>query len=177
MKPDKYYLDLEKEGYFDSLDKRTKDYKEYKEWKKSYEAKNLDVSYQEIKKNIDTENSVGLGDVVEAVTKATGIKKVVEAVTDDCGCDQRKKRFNKIHLWRRRKVNCIEQDDYVWLKNLIKENPTRYDFDTRERLVNVYNSVFNTNQKNSKCYPCIRSLIDNLKEYLKVWEDAGKEDA
>ncbi len=37
--------------------------------------------------------SKGLGDTVEKVTKATGIKKVVELFTPegkDCGCDKRK---------------------------------------------------------------------------------------
>ena len=57
-------------------DKRTK---EYKEWKAKYDAK-----------------PAGLGSVVEKVTKATGIKKVVEAITDNCGCDERKERWNKI---------------------------------------------------------------------------------
>ena len=30
LKKDKYYQDLEGLGYYDNLDKRTKDYKEYK---------------------------------------------------------------------------------------------------------------------------------------------------
>ena len=59
MKKDKYYKDLEEKGYYDSIDKRTKDYKEYKEWKKKFE----------------NDSSVGLGDVVEKITEATGIKK------------------------------------------------------------------------------------------------------
>lgn len=37
----------------------------------------------------------GLGDVVEQVTEATGIKKVVKAVVgDDCGCEERKRKLN-----------------------------------------------------------------------------------
>ena len=37
MKKDKYFKDLEEKGYYDTIDKRTKDYKEYKEWKKKFE--------------------------------------------------------------------------------------------------------------------------------------------
>ena len=41
----------------------------------------------------------GLGDTVEAITKATGIKKVVEKISKvtgkDCGCDKRKEYLNK----------------------------------------------------------------------------------
>ena len=33
MKQDKYYLDLEERGYYNTVDKRSKDYREYKQWK------------------------------------------------------------------------------------------------------------------------------------------------
>ena len=53
-------------------DKRTK---EYKEWKANHEKA-----------------CNGLGDQVEKITKATGIKKAVDTVFDklgkDCGCDK-----------------------------------------------------------------------------------------
>ena len=40
----------------------------------------------------------GLGDLVEVVTKVTGITKVVERVTKgkDCGCTARKQKLNKL---------------------------------------------------------------------------------
>ena len=50
-------------------------------------------------KNILKEDK-GLGDTIERVTKATGIKKVVDTVAKatgkDCGCGKRKKTLNKI---------------------------------------------------------------------------------
>ena len=41
--------------------------------------------------------SKGLGDTIEKITKATGIKKVVEKVTGekDCGCKKRREALNK----------------------------------------------------------------------------------
>jgi hypothetical protein len=43
--------------------------------------------------------SKGLGDTIEKVTKVTGIKKVVEAVSDatgkDCGCGARRDALNR----------------------------------------------------------------------------------
>jgi len=43
--------------------------------------------------------SKGLGDTIEKVTKATGIKKVVETVSKaagkDCGCGKRKEALNR----------------------------------------------------------------------------------
>tara|TARA_R110000765_G_scaffold113432_3_gene205786 strand:+ start:889 stop:1062 length:174 start_codon:yes stop_codon:yes gene_type:complete len=45
----------------------------------------------------DYKRSQGLGDTIEKITKATGIKKIVEKVTgkEDCGCNKRKEALNK----------------------------------------------------------------------------------
>lgn len=157
MKKDKYYLDLEEKGYYDSLDKRTKDYKEYKEWKSKFEDK----------------NSVGLGDAVEAVTKATGIKAVVDKVAEvldaDCGCDERKEKFNKFKLWRPSKIECISEEDYKWYVDNNVATKTRWTAEERTRLVEVYNSVFNTKVKVSNCSPCVRSYQENLNKYIEVY--------
>jgi hypothetical protein len=47
--------------------------------------------------------SKGLGDTIEKVTKATGIKKVVESVVKDCGCNKRKEKLNKMFPYGRKK--------------------------------------------------------------------------
>jgi hypothetical protein len=39
-----------------------------------------------------------LGDRIEQITTATGIKKVVEKVTKDCGCSARKAKLNNPDL-------------------------------------------------------------------------------
>ena len=62
-------------------DKRTK---AYKEWKKNFDAKNQN-------------KSKGLGDDIEKITEATGIKKVVKwAFGEDCGCDERQEILNDL---------------------------------------------------------------------------------
>jgi len=53
------------------------------------------------KKIVMSENkSKGLGDTIEKITKATGIKKVVDTVSKatgkDCGCDKRRDTLNRI---------------------------------------------------------------------------------
>lgn len=47
-----------------------------------------------------SQKSKGLGDTIDKITTATGIKKVVHAVSkavgkDDCGCEERRKKMNK----------------------------------------------------------------------------------
>ena len=102
MKADNYYKDLQDKGYYETIDKRSKDYREYKEWKASKEFETIQANVE-----FHNENSrVGLGDVVEKITEATGIKKLVKAIAgDDCGCDERKEKFNRAKNWRTKKVN------------------------------------------------------------------------
>lgn len=83
--------------YFENLDKRSKEYKGYKKWKENY----------------DNANSIGLGDVVEKVTKATGIKKLVKFVAgEDCGCSERKERLNKKVKLRFNVTGCFTEETY-----------------------------------------------------------------
>ncbi len=39
--------------------------------------------------------SKGLGDTIEKITKATGIKSLFEKAKGDCGCEKRKENLNK----------------------------------------------------------------------------------
>ena len=49
---------------------------------------------------MEKKKSKGLGDTIEKITKATGIKKVVDKVSEvtgkDCGCTDRKDALNKL---------------------------------------------------------------------------------
>ena len=53
-----------------------------------------------LKFNFMTKKSKGLGDSIEKITKATGIKKVVDTVSKvvkkDCGCRARKDTLNRL---------------------------------------------------------------------------------
>ena len=74
-------------------DKRTK---AYKDWKKKY-----------------NKDSKGVGDTVEKITKATGIKKVVKWLAgEDCGCDQRQEELNKLLPYK--KPKCLSEWEFIW---------------------------------------------------------------
>ena len=49
---------------------------------------------------MEEKKSKGLGDTIEKITKATGIKKVVEKVSEttgkDCGCAKRQNTLNRL---------------------------------------------------------------------------------
>lgn len=46
--------------------------------------------------------SKGLGDTIEKITQATGIKKIVETVSGgkDCGCGKRKEALNRMFPYK-----------------------------------------------------------------------------
>ena len=53
----------------------------------------------------DFRRSRGLGDTIEKITRATGIKKVVDKVSEvtgkDCGCNKRKEALNKAFPYKK----------------------------------------------------------------------------
>jgi hypothetical protein len=52
----------------------------------------------------------GIGDTVAAITKATGIAALVNAATEDCGCDKRKEDWNNPDLLVNRIFYGTKQD-------------------------------------------------------------------
>lgn len=102
------------------LDKRTK---EYKEWKKN--------------------NSEGVGDTIEKITEATGIKKVVESITKDCGCEKRKELLNKMFPYRFKAVNCFTDKQKEQYKNFIDVRTLRLNNEQIKLICELYAYVFN----------------------------------
>jgi len=130
------------------LDKRTK---EYKEWKKNFENK-----------------SKGLGDDVEKVFKKTGIAKVAKwALGEDCGCDERKNKLNK--MFPSQKPECLTEKEYLYLKNIIGKT-NQITVDQQKELILIYNRVFKDKANYTSCGTCFlngvyKKLETILNEY------------
>ena len=163
MKPDKYYLDLEENGYYETIDKRSKDYREYKEWKATKE------SYKALKDNVEKQPK-GLGDTIAKITKATGIDKVVKFIAgDDCGCDERQALWNKEFKYKT--VKCLNEDDYKFLTEFVNRRSSKVDYHDKTRLIDIYNDVFSTREnRETHCTPCVVSIVKNLKRYLAAYQ-------
>jgi len=134
------------EAYYESLDKRTKEYKLWKEWHQS--------------------QSEGFGDTIEKVTEATGIKKAVKRAAellgyDDCGCDARKEKLNKI--FRYRKPECLEEDEFVWLSEFFDKSRTRVTVPEQERMFQIYNRVFKDQREPTPCLGCWKEVSGKMK--------------
>jgi len=126
-------------------DKRSK---AYKEWKKNHEAK-----------------SEGLGDTVAKITKATGIKKVVDTVFQklekSCGCDDRKISLNKLFPYQ--KPLCLMEDEYNYLsKRIGKIN--KITSEEQKELLSIYNRIFKDKKELTSCSSCFLNGVWNKLE-------------
>ena len=165
MKQDKYYLDLEERGYYNTIDKRSKDYREYKQWKDT----KVEEGYESHKKSVEKQ-SKGLGDTIAKITKATGIDKIVKFVAgEDCGCDERQEKWNAKFNYKG--VKCVSEDDYNFLKDFFSAGHNSVNFEQRSRLYDIYNYAFGTAlSKNTSCSSCVASVVRKLKSYLEDYK-------
>ena len=116
--------------------------------------------------------SKGLGDTIEMITVATGIKAVVKAIAgDDCGCDERRDKLNKIFPYSRQ-PECLNQEEIDYLSGGVLSKKT-LTHDQRVRIAEIHSRVFNHKfDVPCTCSPKIwMQWIRELKELL----DATKE--
>ena len=129
------------------LDKRTK---EYKEWKES--------------------QSKGLGDYVEDITKATGIKDIV----GDCdGCDKRKEKLNKlskdfVRLFKRVKPNDFTEDDIQqWESFKNREKQHEINYEQQKLIIRLLKDVLKMSVK-----PCSNCSASVWIKYINMLDSA-----
>ena len=116
----------------------------------------------------------GLGDIIENITKATGIKKLVEWAFGgiDCGCDARKEKLNKLFP-RKRKPECLLEDEYNYLKYIKLENFAAHhnlNSEMQKRILKISNRIFSKRQEFSTCSTCVKTLVNQMKTVLKAYE-------
>ena len=129
-------------------DKRTK---AYKEWAKKH-----------------AKSSEGLGDTVEKITTATGIKKVVKWMAgEDCGCDQRKEKLNK--MFRYKKPECLYENEFELIKMAVDTKKNTFSSQEQDQYKQIYERVFKVKVD---CTPCSfrstvwKDLISLYNQYL-----------
>jgi len=85
--------------------------------------------------------SKGLGDTIEKITTATGIKAVVKAVVgEDCGCDERKEKLNKMFPYRR-EPECLNEEEIAYLSTGVLKKKT-LTYDDRVQIATIHARVF-----------------------------------
>lgn len=119
------------------------------------------------------QQSKGLGDTIEKITEATGIKAVVEVFAKetgiDCGCDARKEKLNNLFPYRR-KVNCLNESDYNQLTEFLK--PTKGSLTPNEQwtIAAIYERVFEIKIQHSNCASCWRDTLADLRKVYNEYK-------
>jgi hypothetical protein len=111
----------------------------------------------------------GLGDTVAQITKATGIDKLVKFIAgEDCGCDARKEKLNKLFPYT--KALCLTEDEYNTLDVYFKKNSMTVTTEEQKQLLVIYNRIFLQRNQMSTCSSCLRDLVSKLKIVYNEYE-------
>jgi hypothetical protein len=115
----------------------------------------------------------GLGDTIESITEVTGIKTVVEmfakATGIDCKCDERKEKLNNLIPYRRN-VNCLNEDEYLFLKVLYETNLNQLTVKQQYKIIDIYLNVFGVKLEHSNCSSCWRDVLADLRKVYNTYE-------
>ena len=116
--------------------------------------------------------SEGLGDTIEKITTATGIKSAVDwfvgATGIDCGCEERKKKLNAIFKYR--KPECMTREEYEFFAEFKKRRSNSLAFPDQEVLLKMYNRIFNAKEPHSSCGSCWKERINHLDAVFNTYE-------
>lgn len=117
------------------------------------------------------ERAEGLGDTLEKVFDKTGIAKVVKWIAgEDCGCDKRKEKLNKMFPYR--KPNCLTEEEHGILDNYFKRDSAEISPSDQHALLKVYNRVLNVKQEPTSCVDCWRDIVMKLRNIYNEYKDA-----
>ena len=112
----------------------------------------------------------GLGDTIEQITTATGIKAVVDKISEvtgiDCGCEERKELLNKI--WTYRKPNCLSNESVEWLSTFLPNKPNQLTIKQQEKLKVIYKETFSIDFQSTSCGSCWRDMIREIERVYEV---------
>ena len=125
------------------------------------------------KKRTTKKKSEGLGDTIEKITEATGIKAAVKWLAgDDCGCEERKNKLNS--LFRYKKPLCLQEDEYKWLNEWYAIDREVMKPSEQRKMLEIYNRVFTAKQQATNCASCLREINTNMHKVYKTYEDGEK---
>lgn len=91
-----------------------------------------------------------MGDSIEKITEATGIKSVVKFIAgEDCGCDERKVKLNA--LFPRREPLCMTEEEYNWWNEFRERNSPQITSEETQYISKMYTRLF---QRKKLYHPC-----------------------
>lgn len=127
---------------------------------------------QEFVQDVKKEAAEGLGDTLEKVFEATGVKKVIKWLAgEDCGCEERKKKLNELFPYR--KANCMTEEEFTTLNNFFARDYAEIRISDQHALLGIYNRVLNLRQETTSCSSCWRDIIAQLRKLHSEYADSN----
>lgn len=114
--------------------------------------------------------ATGLGDTIEQVLEVTKIAKVAKWILgEDCGCEERKEKLNKLFPYA--KPKCLTEDEFTYLteskilgKNILLPSEQR-------ELLKIYNRVFSQRRQPTSCGSCLREVVNGLNKVVNEYKE------
>jgi hypothetical protein len=123
--------------------------------------------------------SKGLGDTIAKITKATGIDKVAKFVMgEDCGCDERKEKLNKLFPYA--KPKCLTEEEFNTLDTYFEKNTDTLTSEEQLSFIAINNRVLEQNLVPSSCASCLRDLVSKVRVIYNEYKEenlSGEENA
>lgn len=114
----------------------------------------------------------GLGDTIEQITTATGIKAAVDWFADatgiDCGCEARKEKLNE--LFRYKKPECLTKEEFEFYSEFNKRRSQTLSVADQRELLRIYNRVFRTQEQPTSCGSCWKGRLTQLDAIFSTYE-------
>jgi hypothetical protein len=112
----------------------------------------------------------GLGDTIEQITTATGIKAAVEWFSEatgvDCGCDARKEKLNRLFPYG--KPECLTQHEYEYIQSLRGKSVIKAS--EQVEINTIFNRVFHQQAVATNCGSCLADRIKRLQSLASAYE-------
>ncbi len=116
--------------------------------------------------------SKGFGDTVAKFTEATGIDKVVHFIAgEDCGCDKRKEKLNKLFPYKT--PECLTEVEHEQLTTLLPNMRVKVKPSEQLQFLKVYNRVFKTNEQPTSCASCLNDMLRKMKQVYNEYDNGG----
>ncbi len=110
--------------------------------------------------------SKGVGDTVAKITKATGIDRLVHAVVgEDCGCDERREKLNKLFPYAK-EMDAAQMDLYrVHLEGW--RSQVRIEVEQQKVMIDLLHQTTGNRIKLSRCSSCVKTNLTKLETIYK----------
>jgi hypothetical protein len=113
--------------------------------------------------------SVGFGDTVEKALELIGADKLAKFVLgEDCGCEERKAKLNKMFPYR--KPECLTEQEHQYLTDIDIRKKNTFKPSEVTRIREIYSRVMKVRLEPSNCASCFKELVVALISIYDTYE-------